>query len=532
MASNLRYYPTQEDTIIPWNADYEFPSVANKAIKISPRIQPTSGAVDVYPNSVIKFTFPAQGFLDSRKTTISFDLYLKGFDQYKDRNSLVANSSHYTYLQNNVSSIFKHAKLSYGSYDVENIQENGYLQRQLAEFSGYGGDDNDHQSIAKGVGGTSNGLLTRMLSHALIEDIDVADGVRSKIRPCTQIINGSVYAVKRYQVELPFGLAQQGKLWPTKYMASQLTFELTLASAPEVIIANNNASVISAGGLGITGASNVTGTPTYFLRNVFLLPELLEFDQSYEMKFLKGLEMGGVPLQFSTFKHFSTPLNSQNMSIAINERSRSVKAIFSFIRKQAASLRDDWGTSYGDFHNNTLISYQYRVGGRYYPASPCMNTFIDGVRTGSCEPFIELQKAIKTLGDPTIVSAINSARWNIPASLYDGLTTGEGYPSSIACSDGKLTYATTSANGFPAEGATRNSLDEGGLVLSSVFCMAACLESSNGRELSGLNAEEQSDINLMIKFQTAPPAGYEVVTYTLVDKVMIVRENNYVDINE
>lgn len=537
MASNLRYFPTTEDVIIPPEADYEFPSVANKAIRISPRITPSNGNTAVLPGQSLQFTFPAQGFLDARKTTISFDLYLKGYDVYNPTEADSAGKTGtYCYLQNNVSSIFKHCKVSYGSYQVEQVQENGYLQRQLCEFSGYGAEDNDSEGLAKGIGGISSVWdpptqttylsLNRARHHSLIYH-PTRTNVSSRvvIRPSHVIINNENYSVKRYQIELPFGMMQQGKLVPVKYMASQLMMQFVLAPAAEVIMGNKNTSTVA--------SPNQTGEPSYFIKNCVLHPELLEFDQTYEARFIRGLETGGIPIQFSTFKSYVQPLNSSLMSISIGEKSRSVKAIFAFIRKQQQSFSEDSGASFGDFEDNVLESFQYRVGGRYSPASPCMNTNISGYRTGSTEPFIELQKALKTLGDPTIRAAINPERWNAAHAILNAVDNTNGYPILNGASDGKLTYAGTSPTGFPAGDAILGLPgDLASNNLSSVFCMATALETSNGRELSGLNAEEQSDINLMIKWEKAPPTGYEVIIYTLCDKVMVVKENNYVDIDE
>ena len=68
-------------------------------------------------------------------------------------------------------------------------------------------------------------------------------------------------------------------------MASQLAIEITLENAAACIIAK---------------AGTATGsTPTYTVQNVNLIPEMLEFDASYDSMFLKGLREGGVPLKFS-----------------------------------------------------------------------------------------------------------------------------------------------------------------------------------------------------------------------------------------
>ncbi len=70
--------------------------------------------------------------------------------------------------------------------------------------------------------------------------------------------------VRRYQVQFALGLFNQPKLIPTKFMASQLAIEITLANPSECIYAPSSVN-----------------TPTYSISNVNLIPEILEFDASY-----------------------------------------------------------------------------------------------------------------------------------------------------------------------------------------------------------------------------------------------------------
>jgi hypothetical protein len=73
---------------------------------------------------------------------------------------------------------------------------------------------------------------------------------------------------KRYQIQFALGLFNQPKLIPTKFMASQLAIEITLANPSECIYT----PVFSGTAL---------PTPTYQVTNVNLVPEILEFDASY-----------------------------------------------------------------------------------------------------------------------------------------------------------------------------------------------------------------------------------------------------------
>jgi hypothetical protein len=61
------------------------------------------------------------------------------------------------------------------------------------------------------------------------------------------------------------------------------------------------------------------------------------------------------------------------------------------------------------------------------------------------------------------------------------------------------------------------------------------LETSNGVEISGLNAEEQSDISLLMNWtlpqvtgNASTPSNIEVYTYY--DAMIILRENNVIEL--
>jgi hypothetical protein len=169
--------------------------------------------------------------------------------------------------------------------------------------------------------------------------------------PPATAASGSV--TRRYQVNFGLGLFNQDKLIPTKFMASQLAIEITLEQAAGCIYAPTAGS----------------GTaPTYQINNVNLIPEILQFDASYDAMFLKGLREGGVPLKFSSWHTFIFSSNSgANVSLLVQERSRSVKALFALQRRPTTNFVKDNGATYfdtSDTTTSTLQTYQYRIGGR------------------------------------------------------------------------------------------------------------------------------------------------------------------------
>jgi len=75
MTDHFRFYPSAEEITIPWNARYSFPSQANKAVKITPRIPPKNGATFI-PGQTVRLEFPAQGYVNTANLTFEFDVQL------------------------------------------------------------------------------------------------------------------------------------------------------------------------------------------------------------------------------------------------------------------------------------------------------------------------------------------------------------------------------------------------------------------------------------------------------------------------
>jgi len=96
MSSHFRWYPSESEVIVPFNARYSFPSQANKAVKMTPRIPPKNGGT-FNPGSVIRLEFPAQGYVNPNNTTLSFDVTIK------NPMPLVGDKSTSIRFQNNVS---------------------------------------------------------------------------------------------------------------------------------------------------------------------------------------------------------------------------------------------------------------------------------------------------------------------------------------------------------------------------------------------------------------------------------------------
>jgi hypothetical protein len=111
-------------------------------------------------------------------------------------------------------------------------------------------------------------------------------------------------------------------------------------------------------------------TPTYGVTNFNMIPEILEFDSSYDAMFLKGLEDGGVPIKFSSWHTFIfSTAGAANVNLQVQERSRSVKALFTVQRRNPSAFGTDshallFDTATYSSGGTTMQNYQYRIGGR------------------------------------------------------------------------------------------------------------------------------------------------------------------------
>lgn len=375
MASHFKWYPSSEEVVVPWNARYSFPSQANKAVKITPRIPPKNGAIFT-PGQVIRLEFPAQGYVNPINTTLAFDVTLQGYTTNNDDTPATVR------FQNNIQSIFSRVRIMYGSTPLEDIINYNQVVRNLTEWTATNQNGTiDQLSIAEGIGGHTHSASS---TATTISDINVRqkriqglDGIRNTngvaVSPRFGFVpnnsaNGTGLAApcctRRYQVNLACGLLTQDKLLPVKFMASQLAIELTLEQAASCIFA-------------VAGTGN-SGGLTYAVNNVTLIPEILEFDASYgiiffllvlttiDAMFLRGLQEGGVPIKFSSWHTFQfTTGSASSVNLQVQERSRSVKALFCVQNRSPASvLTDSHATFVGSTLNSFMTQYQWRIGGR------------------------------------------------------------------------------------------------------------------------------------------------------------------------
>ena len=235
-----------------------------------------------------------------------------------DGGSAGANLGNAVRFQNNIQSIFQRVRVLYGGTVLEDMNNYNTIVRCLTEWTansphmtmdqstineGIGGVVMDYPSsyTVPAVGGATSTTAGLMAPYNVRQRF--IHGVGST--NATPLTNNSGIAGKqgdsnappgytsianytpitqRYQIQFALGLFSQGKYIPTKFMASQLAIEITLEQAQYCLFTDT----------ATTGSAVVGTTPTYGVGNVILLPEILEFDPSYDAIFLKGLQEGGV----------------------------------------------------------------------------------------------------------------------------------------------------------------------------------------------------------------------------------------------
>lgn len=462
-------------------------------------------------------------------TTLEFDVTLYGN----------GSTTEFTRFQNNIQSIFNRVRLLYGATPLEDIINYNVIVRALTEWTATNQHMTmDQTSIAEGIGGcvlatdstpvfgvvntrqkyihgisTSTGAGTAFTAGANFGTVPQATDVPSGV-----VGNTTTGVTRRYQINFALGLFTQDKLIPTKFMASQLAIEISLEQA---------AACIYSGGI-----TSATATPTYGVGNVNLIPEILEFDASYDSMFLAGLRDGGVPIKFSSWHTFIFSSGTgSNVNLLVQERSRSVKALFAVQRRAQPSFAYDSHATFFDTSDSgasTLQNYQFRIGGRYFPASPvqCSSNVGSAISNGGAEAFVELTKALNIVGDYRLSSTCNTSKWALQ-NTSSGLL--QEYDYSVA-------LKSIGANGVVVTAGIEGSANSFcGALGSQCFAMAADLETSNGVEISGLNAEEQSDIALIANWKSQQQTGISRVAsslevYSYYDAMIVLRENNVLEL--
>lgn len=416
-------------------------------------------------------------------------------------------------------------RIMYGSLAIEDIQNYSTLARAILTAgadAAYGGQQG---SLLDGMASAhANYSTTNWRSQAPFGSGGVDDAVSelsqsiSKLHDSTALINkclannmhpslenvpadpyqdlGYSTAINppNFTLNLFSGFLCTQKLIPLKWMAAQLAVEIEWNPAERCLLS--------------------AATPDYSIRNVNYVTELYQFDSTYDSAFYMGLSTMGVPLKFSSWHYHQFNWTGSTLVAQIQERARSVKSILAVTRDATRSYYYDndrfyhavgekmaqandqgldkyqqkrFPTTKATMGRAPITEFQFRVGGRYFPAQPVSCT------NGAAEALCELMKVMNYLGDYTRSISIDMFNWS---SLYMG----------------------------------------GG----DKFIIAGCFENTDAfpGTISGLNAEEQSDIQLTIRTGDSaltapgqqPDTSKQLSVFVNYDSIVVVRDNNLIDL--
>lgn len=509
-ASTFLFHPLMNE-VVPYNAVYEFPSQATRSTKRTVKITPKNSSASYVSGSTIRFEFPASGYLNPNTTYLAFNCRSKITSGSFTAGSTTAGGFAF---QNNIASIFRRVRVLYGSLVLEDIQDYNVLQRLFTETLTASGTGSCNTSCYQGIGPLSNQQGTQLTAFAgpMVSGFkfDRFNYHALENATGTGIESGNIVGRtgRRYCIPLNTGVFQQKRLIPLKFMSSQLQIEFELAEAVDCqqwIIGTGGSPTIP------TSCQTEVGQPE-------IVAELLEFDSEFDQAVFQGLQQGlAIPFQ-------SWHVTSYNLAVGINfqiniqESSRSVRYALATLTddanrtldKDAHAFVSGWNLTstaptaaalnpadgYHTVTNATLLeSFQWRLGGVYYPSQPvpCYGGTAaladgSGIDSNYADPPVEAYMELMKVFDNQFVKRYSAGDYcNQPFSSIRDNTN----------------------------------VETGGFVIACDFM------TDRGDVIGGINAEEQNDMMLLLKFVGAGSGTNKVLRVAVCyDNVMILGENN------
>lgn len=541
------------NSIVPWQAEYTFPSQATQVHKQTVKIQPKNASSFV-PSSrtIARIEFPSDGYWNALNSVLTFDLSFTGVDanvngtiaisvdgttgaltytltatssttnnQYLGwtvfldgglsaqilsntggvltldrplvpiRRLSAANTTTETFykcvvspncrLESSVHSLIKRLRILYGGLVLEDIQEYATIARLLREVgvspaysAGSGAilSGEQEKAFINGGWGSSAGMTDMLIT-----------GAKSGCTDSFFTSSGTTTETRTVAFQpMVSGLLTQRKLIPLKWMAAQFVLELEFHDAPHSMICGNSSAA-------------------WLIENMNYLCELHEFDSLYDTAFFDGMRAMGVPLLYTSWAHQTLTPRGSSEHHQIHLKARSLKAAFGVFQQTTRSILFDTGHFYHDLsasisstgtnpviwtnsnpRDDLVSKFQWRVGGKYFPAQP-----VECLR-GGAEAYIELQKAINTLGDYNNAGGVLRHEW----------TSTEEY-------------------------------GKGG----HKFCMAVEFEHADvfPNTISGINSENQSDLAVKIEYSgSSALSGKSLELFMPYDCLLFIHEGNRVEL--
>jgi hypothetical protein len=587
MASHFLFHSEAHETV-PLNAQYGFPSQATRTLKSTVKLTPRDGG-PYSPGSIIRIDFPAQGYLNPINTTLRFGVSA----WYTSGSALTPTDA--VRLHNNANTCFSRLRVLYGSLVLEDIQDYNVLVRLLTNCTVADDYFKHAGAVYEGMG--SEFQRARVQSRALTGATTVSSGsgITAGTADSTAWSVATAFSEDKcqfFQIHLLSGILTQPKLIPLKWMASQLRIELYCAPAQQVLIMGNPSTAswitkhgadplktriadvgdtdavvsVEAAGAAIVAANDdvefgtatdnvisalsdsiaVTREPevgsstkklTYGIGKVELIAEILEFDENYDAAAVAGMATHGIPIHYQSWHSFPFAIsaNSTNAQYAIQERAKSIKAAFACILNNTLMSQSDEVSFLFDSFAMTRLNiteYIWRVGGKYFPSQSVVT------RGAAIESFVELQKALNLLGN-------YEAGCQIHPELYGSFGSGSGvddyyHGPTPSTTNWALAKPYTYLGGIDHPYGKHipwkqfgNTADDFKGGAASMFCIGTSFEATPGREISGINGEEQNELLLRLTRSAVGNSLTEnntLYVFTYYDAMMVIRPNNVVDL--
>jgi len=404
MSSSFKFHSAVPE-IIPWQAQYNFPSQSNKVRKQTVKLVPKNG-YNFSQNQIVRFEFPADGYCNMLNTALSFDVntsivapVVSVASGTAGTSSPASTSSTQTITPANLATTpylslprggahnyFKRVRVLYGSLVLEDIQEYKTLTRMFTEM----GVEKAYQASTGGILDGHSESAMRNVGSPFTVPIGVAGNITTPTTSLsvtqdesTMMTNALVDNLQTQQIQVggPIGW---GKFVRTQTSSTTIAAPPAISGASPVFtdigsdgtvsttaVTNNNVTrtftiqlltglttlkkllplkwMASQLVIELTIApvneiymSNLYTQPTITLQNMNMVTELLEFDSSYDLAFFEGLNQPtGVPLKFTSWHYHQFAITGATQTYQIHERSRSVKAAFAVIRQLTPQLYFD-----------------------------------------------------------------------------------------------------------------------------------------------------------------------------------------------
>lgn len=510
-ASTFLFHPLMNE-VVPYNASYQFPSQATRSTKRTVKVTPKNNASSYLSGSTIRFEFPASGYLNPSNTYLSFNCRAK-----INSGAFLAGTTGVQFggleFQQNIASIFRRVRVLYGSLVLEDIQDYNILQRLFTDCLSKSGGSYSDTGMFQGIGRSNRiGASTNTGYHlrdTLTQDRHNYHSLETGATP-TEV--GT--CVRRYSIPINTGVFQQKRLLPLKFMSSQLQIEFELADAVDSQI-----WVIGTGGTPTipTAAQTEVGLAE-------LTCELLEFDAEFDSAVFTGLS-NGLAIPFQSWHVTSQNIQpGTNFMINIQESSRSVRYALAAITDDAfrvlskdahkflnglEATQADAKADTTDSSNNTpavtmrsmMDSYQWRLGGTYYPSQPVP------VFGSNSAALVSTNSVDAAYADPPV----------------------EAYSELMKVFDNQFGRNTMLGDSdYGIYGCKRNTTTSANTGTCDNFVIGVDFLTDRGDVIGGINAEEQNDLMLLLKFNSGATNGAAKVVRIVVcyDNIMILGESN------